>query len=154
MNAPPQHDPALQFLSAYWLVYRALAERIEDHLNAHVGLDLRDFMALSHLQNPDYTTPSALARALHLPRYVISRTLDTLTRAGAVTHTADPRDARRLHYTLTPHGTHLLTLGFDLVRTLTNPLLDELGPDAPHATRTLERLLGLAAHLPTPKETA
>ena len=148
MVAPRNHcgvsvlaRPSLRFLHAYWQVYRALAARVEDGLQARHGLDLRDLIALGQLLEPGCRTPSDLARALSLPKYVVSRTLERLNALDALTHSPDPQDARRQLYTLTPAGHALLERALVSVDQQVGPLLDELGERQAQLTALLHDLL-------------
>ncbi len=145
--------PSLRFLHAYWQVQRALSARVEDHLQARHGLDLRDFIALGQLMEPDCRTPGDLARALSLPKYVVSRTLERLNALGAVTHAPDPQDARRQIYHLTPAGHALLGATLGTVDDLVQPLLNRLEGREAQLTDLLAELLRASTTPPiTPPE--
>jgi len=152
VNAPPQlpgrADETLRFLHAYWTLWQTLSSHADDLLRTRFGLDLRDFIALSYLTGPTPLTPSDLVREMHLPKYVISRTLEHLARHEAVTSSTDPADGRRLHYTLTPHGEELQRSALHAIQGQVRPALAALGPHASELTRHLEHLLAAATRPP------
>lgn len=91
------------FLMSLWDAWQGLTREGEALLRGQHGLSLREFIVLSYVGGGDYQ-PSALAEALGVPRYDISRTLGQLQAAELLTRSPDPADARRSHLRLTAEG--------------------------------------------------
>ncbi|GHF97150.1 hypothetical protein GCM10017783_06190 [Deinococcus piscis] len=100
MNSTP---PALQFLMSLWDVWQGLTRAGEGLLRERHSLSLREFIVLCYVQGGTQQ-PSALAEALGVPRYDISRTLARLEEAGLLTRQPDAQDARRTTLQLTAAG--------------------------------------------------
>ncbi len=149
MSAPPDLSvQPLRFLNAYWQVWQALAARAEGQLSQAHGLDLRAFMALAYIQG-GLSSPGDLAVQLGLPRYVVTRTLDTLSHLQAVERAALPGDARRQHLSVTPSGQALWTAALQTVMAVCQGPLAPLGPRLESLTAALEDLARNAGHTPS-----
>ena len=141
------HSPTsqpLRFLNAYWQLWQALAARAEVRLSQRHGLDLRAFMALGYLQG-GVSSPGELAVQLGLPRYVITRTLDALSRLEAVQRVTDDQDARRQRVNVTPAGRSLWEAALQTTVTVCEGPLSALGPRLDILTALLEELGGAAS---------
>lgn len=139
LAVPDLSAQPLRFLHAYWRVWQALAAHAEGQLSREHGLDLRAFIALSYLQS-GVTGPGDLAVQLGLPRYVITRTLDTLVRLGAVERGTDPHDARRQTLLVTQAGHALWAAALRTVEQVCAGPLGGLGEALTPLTVALEQL--------------
>ncbi|MCY1702400.1 MULTISPECIES: MarR family winged helix-turn-helix transcriptional regulator [Deinococcus] len=156
MNRLP---PPLLFLMSLWDAWQSLTREGEGLLRGQHGLSLREFIVLSYVGGGDYQ-PSALAEALGVPRYDISRTLAGLQAAELLSRSPDPADARRSHLQLTEAGevrraaAEATVLKFVAGRLQALESSPEL-PDALSLSRALFSVAGssesLSPHLP-PKE--
>ena len=146
-SAPDLSAQPLRFLHAYWRVWQALAAHAEGQLSREHGLDLRGFIALSYLQS-GVSGPGELAVQLGLPRYVVTRTLDALSRLGAVERNADIHDARRQTLLVTPAGHALWAAALRTVEQVCGPPLQALDAQLDPLTAALELLAGLPSPLP------
>jgi len=133
----------MRFLNAYWNVWQALAARADLELTRRHGLDLRAFIALSYIGG-DVSSPGELARAMGLPKYVITRTLDSLSTLEAITRSSDPQNARRHALESTAIGTELWKAALETLNSVTEPPLLALGPQLETVTSLLEQLFTLA----------
>ncbi|MFC6617613.1 MarR family winged helix-turn-helix transcriptional regulator [Deinococcus radiophilus] len=95
-------SPPMLFLMGLWDVWQSLTREGEQLLREH-GLDLRSFIVLCYV-GAGTAQPTALASALGVARYDISRTLKRLEEAGLLERFSDPGDARRSHLTLSSAG--------------------------------------------------
>ncbi|WP_394649988.1 MarR family winged helix-turn-helix transcriptional regulator [uncultured Deinococcus sp.] len=138
-SSNPLQGPELQFMTALWNVWQALSGQGEQALRTRHGLGLRAFITLSHIQAAP-TYPAALAQALGLPRYEISRVLGELETRGAVIRTSRPGESGRVVVTVTPQGGALWRSALDTLGMATAPALDALGPDREHLTSLLTRV--------------
>lgn len=93
----------MQFLMSLWDVWQGLTRAGEGLLRGRHHLSLREFIVLCYVQGGT-RQPSALALALNVPRYDISRTLARLEAAGLLTRQPDAQDARRTELHLTAFG--------------------------------------------------
>ena len=141
--SPPASQP-LRFLNAYWQLWQALAARAEVQLSQQHGLDLRAFMALGYLQG-GVSSPGELAVQLGLPRYVVTRTLDALSRLEAVQRVTDGHDARRQQVNVTPAGRVLWAAALQTTVSVCEGPLSALGPRLGTLTALLEELGGAAS---------
>jgi DNA-binding MarR family transcriptional regulator len=151
LPAPPASQP-LRFLNAYWRLWQALAARAEGQLSQQHGLDLRAFMALAYLQG-GVSSPGELATQLGLPRYVVTRTLDALSRLEAVQRVTDGHDARRQQVNVTPAGRALWEAALQTTVSVCEGPLSALGPRLDALTALLEELGGAASGLSFPTRT-
>ena len=129
----------MRFLYAYWRVWQGLAARAEGQLERAHGLDLRSFLALSALQG-GVLHPGELAVQLGLPRYVVTRTLDTLSRLHAVERGSDSGDRRRQNLHVTPAGRLLWLAAMQTIEHVCGEPLAVLGEQLEPLTTALERL--------------
>jgi DNA-binding MarR family transcriptional regulator len=129
----------LRFLHAYWRVWQGLAARAEGQLEQAHGLDLRAFLALSYLHG-GATHPGELAAQLGLPRYVVTRTLDTLSLLKAVQRNGDSHDRRRQNLQITPEGQQLWLAALQTVQQVCGDPLAVLGDHLDPLTAMLETL--------------
>ena len=149
--APPdlqaQHlqTQPLRFLNAYWNVWQHLAGRLDFALARAHDLDLRAFIALSYVQG-GVTSPGELARAMGVPKYEVTRTLDRLSRLRAVARESDPLSARRQRLSATPEGRALWQAALSTVQAVAAPPLRALGSRLADLTSGLEQLAA-QAHL-------
>lgn len=128
-DSPPPDLAAqpLRFLNAYWMLWQALAQPVDGALTRLHGLDLRAFIALSYVQG-GMTSPGELSVSMSIPKYEVSRTLDRLSKLGAITRRSDPSNARRRTLTATPSGRALWASALATVQAVTQPPLAALGP--------------------------
>ena len=133
----------MRFLYAYWRVWQGLAARAEGQLERAHGLDLRSFLALSALHG-GVLHPSELAMQLGLPRYVVTRTLDTLSRLNAVERGLDSGDRRRQNLHITPAGRLLWLAAMQTIEHVCGEPLAVLGEQLDSLTTALERLAASA----------
>jgi DNA-binding MarR family transcriptional regulator len=138
-DAPDLSAQPLRFLHAYWRVWQGLAARAEGQLEQAHGLDLRAFLALSYLHG-GATHPSELAAQLSLPRYVITRTLDTLSRLHAIERVSDSSDRRRQNLRVTLPGRTLWLAALQTVEQVCGQPLAVLGEQLGPLSDGLERL--------------
>lgn len=146
---PDDHIPdlaaqPLRFLNAYWTLWQALAQPVDGALTRRHGLDLRAFIALSYVQG-QLTSPGELSVTMSIPKYEVSRTLDRLTKLGAITRRSDPTNARRRTLSVTPSGQALWASALATVQAVTQPPLEALGP-LEALTLSLEQLAAHAQH--------
>lgn len=135
----PAGSPALPFMTALWNVWQALSARGEQALRERHGLDLRAFIALSHVQAAA-THPAELARTLGVPRYEVSRVLGDLEARGAVSRSTQPGAGRRVVVNATPQGRALWHAALVTLDAVTAPALGALGPEHAHLTALLDRV--------------
>ncbi|MFC4452469.1 MarR family winged helix-turn-helix transcriptional regulator [Deinococcus sonorensis] len=149
---PDLNSPSLRFLTAYWNVWQALAARAELQLSQEHGLDLRAFIALSYLQS-GVRSPGELALQMGLPRYVVTRTLDALSRLDAVERATDRADGRRQQLGVTAAGRALWQQALQTVEEVCEVPLSSVEGGLTPLTLQLEQLARVAQHpLPTPQE--
>ncbi|TSA87488.1 winged helix-turn-helix transcriptional regulator [Deinococcus detaillensis] len=126
-SAPDLAAQPLRFLNAYWTLWQALAQPVDSALVRLHDLDLRAFIALSYVQG-GMTSPGELSVTMSIPKYEVSRTLDRLTKLGAITRRSDPANARRRTLGVTPSGQALWASALATVQAVTQPPLEALGP--------------------------
>ncbi|WP_261663986.1 MarR family winged helix-turn-helix transcriptional regulator [Deinococcus sp. Marseille-Q6407] len=134
-------SPPMQFLMSLWDAWQGLTRAGEGQLRGHHGLSLREFIVLSYIGGGTQQ-PSALAQALNVPRYDISRTLTRLEAAGLLLRQTDAQDARRSELHLSAAGRQLQAQAESTVLEFISRPLAGLAaqPDLPD-TLTLSRAL-------------
>jgi DNA-binding MarR family transcriptional regulator len=89
-----------------WLLHRAawrMRAQMEERAAAH-GVDLRGYLVLTALGEPEGRTQLALGQALGLDKTTLTSLLDRLERDGLVVRCADPGDRRARIPTVTEAG--------------------------------------------------
>lgn len=139
---PPCSSPdlpqAVQLLAAMWIFMQSVTTEGEPLLREQHGLDLREVIALSYVRSLT-PGPTELARALHLPRYEVSRLLSRLEGRGLLQRRGGHApDARRVRIHLTPAGEHLWQASLHTANEVTRRHLRHLtDPQLDHLTLTL-----------------
>lgn len=154
-DRPALESPEVRVLVGCWEVWQALAGAGDEALRTAHGLNLREFIALSHVQGSGdgVCSPAELAAALGVPRYEVSRTLGRLEALGAVRRTrTGGTDARQVRVELTPHGAQLWEAALGTVQALVRPVLAPLGDALPGLGNALHAAARLARQL-TPGST-
>lgn len=90
-----------EILQRLWQLHRAVLRDAAPHLQAHGVPPVAVFVLARVAEHP---SPSALARALGLPRPTLSHLLRRLERRGWVRREPDPADLRRFRLSLTEAG--------------------------------------------------
>lgn len=91
-------------LRAYPQIYLACHVAHRTRGSSDNGLTSREAAFLAHVDNPDGSSPAALARHLGIGRPTLSAALARLEALGLVAIAADPGDARRKRVRLTDAG--------------------------------------------------
>lgn len=126
------------FLLAEWGMWRRVTSSLEAPLHQEHGLTRRELLILTQIaQGADRA--GDLVRALHLPKYTVSRVLDGLDQGGLTVRESDTHDARRQVVRLTPQGWRRQEAAQRTAEALIGPELERLGPGAAHLITLLER---------------
>ncbi len=80
---------------------------------------------------------------MSLPKYVITRTLGSLSALEAITRSSDPKNARRHALKSTARGIELWKAALEKLNSVTEPPLLALGPHLETVTSLLELLFTL-----------
>jgi DNA-binding MarR family transcriptional regulator len=91
-------------LRAYPQIYLACHVEHRTRGSSESGLTSREAAFLAHVDEPDGSSPAALARHLGIGRPTLSAALARLEALGLVAMAADPGDARRKRVRLTEAG--------------------------------------------------
>jgi DNA-binding MarR family transcriptional regulator len=130
-----------------FIPYRFLESAVLAALRAH-GHDLplsqaRVFQRIA----PEGSRPGELARAAQVTKQTLGSIVDQLERAGYVSRTRDPSDARARLVVLTDRGRELVELGAPVVRSVESAWEAHLGPAR---TRELRRSLEMLREVTDP----
>lgn len=133
--------PSILLLEALWLLWQSIAADGETQLHAELGLDLRAFIALSHLQARSFQ-PAELANALMLRRYETSRLLAQLEEKKLIQRVPGLNaDGRRVTVSITPDGRALWQKGIGVASRVTEGHLSNLSDtDIISLIQTLRRI--------------
>ncbi|ULH15750.1 MarR family transcriptional regulator [Deinococcus sp. KNUC1210] len=96
-----------RFLRGIWRFNQALGQVLKPKLEQQYGIDTKEYYLLHSIAR-GAVYPKMLADTLHLPFSLVSRHLDTLSKAGLLSRQLDPEDSRRVRLTLTPLGEEVL----------------------------------------------
>lgn len=142
-------DPdVLEILRAYPQIYLACHVEHRTRGSSASGLTSREASFLAQVEDPDGTSPAALARHLGIARSTLSAALARLEGMGLVGIESDPGDARRRRICLTSNGREAVASGSVLEPARVAALLDTLAPDDRRAAvRGLTLLAGAARRL-------
>ncbi|WP_189088319.1 MarR family winged helix-turn-helix transcriptional regulator [Deinococcus ruber] len=100
-------DEISRFLRGIWRFNQALGQILKPKLEQQYGIDPKEYYLLHSIAR-GAVYPKVLADTLHLPFSLVSRHLDTLSKAGLLMRQLDPEDSRRVRLTLTPLGEEVL----------------------------------------------
>lgn len=115
---------SIQLLTAIWNLWQSLFADGAARLREDCGLDLKEFIAVCHLQAPAH--PADLAQTLQMPRYEVSRLLKSLEEKGFVQRSRQQADGRQILVELTPNGLEAWQAGMQTVQHVTEPYLAHL----------------------------
>jgi DNA-binding MarR family transcriptional regulator len=94
---------ALEVIDLVYLAARSFADEARRAVDGGVDLEMSEFVLLRAIDNGT-TSPSGLARELHVHPASISRSVTRLVRAGLLERRTSRQDSRRTELMLTPAG--------------------------------------------------
>lgn len=136
-------DDILAVLRAYPQIYLACHVEHRTRGSSETGLTSREASFLAHIDDPEGTSPAALARHLGIGRPSLSAALARLEGLGLVSAKPDPEDARRKRIRLTEAGRRELDEIYVLDSERVRALLAAFAPEA--RRRAVDGLVALAA---------
>ncbi len=124
-------DGTLGFMRALWAVDHGL-RKSSLRMHRSLGVGGRDRLAIRIIGRFSEISAGELAKILHVHPSTLTGVLDRLLRAGLLRRSADPEDARRARFELTPAGRRIDRIRSDTVedrvaralRTLPQPKID------------------------------
>jgi DNA-binding MarR family transcriptional regulator len=109
-SAPPtdtRHAHAHKMLEAWWTFGQVMRQQIIPSVVGRYGLDFRDFLTLTSINDGDHF-PKMICKRLVTTPSDVSRILDKLEDSGFVKRELDTEDSRRIRVTLTKTGLQVL----------------------------------------------
>lgn len=137
--APPAARPATQLGLLVGRIEHRLRQGIERTLGAD-GPNLDQWRTLDLLSDGDGHSMSEIAAFVMVPAPTLTKIVDRLVESGLVCRHADERDRRRILVRLADRGRELHRRLAPAVARFEHDLAAELGADAPHLLRLLQRL--------------
>lgn len=119
MTEPASDQTVQQAIHAFWEtvppIWHAVRSQVHRRAIENHNLTVDQFHVLRRVHT-GIDSASELARAKHISRAAISRSIDVLTNKGLIVGTRDPCDRRHVHLALTAQGETLVETIFGQVR--------------------------------------
>ena len=130
-------EPRLRCLNAVRSIMRALRVNSRE-IEGKIGMSLAQVFVLAELANSPANSLGEIADRTATHQSSVSMVLKRLVAGGFVSRTAHPRDKRRLQFSITPSGSHVLARA---PKTIQVRLIAALGTIAPADQTRLASLL-------------